>query len=85
MLDLREVLKRPEYDWINEYKDRLCFITLGGSYAYGTNVEGSDIDVRGVMLPTVDELIGLKHFEQRIDESTDTTLYEFNKFIKYKR
>ncbi len=82
MLDLEEVLKRPEYAWVNDYRDRLCFITLGGSYGYGTNVEGSDIDVRGVMLPTVDELIGLKHFEQRMDAETDTTLYEFNKFIK---
>lgn len=82
MLDLVEVLKRPEYAWINDYRDRLCFITLGGSYSYGTNVEGSDIDIRGVVLPTVDELIGLNHFEQRIDTETDTTLYEFNKFIK---
>ena len=82
MLDLEEVLKRPEYAWVNDYRDRLCFITLGGSHAYGTNIEGSDIDVRGVMLPTVDELIGLKHFEQRMDAETDTTLYEFNKFIK---
>ena len=82
MLDLVEVLKRPEYAWINDYRDRLCFITLGGSYSYGTNVEGSDIDIRGVILPTVDELIGLNHFEQRIDTETDTTLYEFNKFIK---
>lgn len=82
MLDLVEVLKRPEYAWINDYRDRLCFITLGGSYSYGTNVEGSDIDIRGVILPTVDELIGLNHFEQRIDAETDTTLYEFNKFIK---
>ena len=82
MLDLVEVLKRPEYAWINNYRDRLCFITLGGSYSYGTNVEGSDIDIRGVVLPTVDELIGLNHFEQRIDTETDTTLYEFNKFIK---
>jgi len=82
MLDLEEVLKRPEYAWVNDYRDRLCFITLGGSWSYGTNIEGSDIDVRGVMLPTVDELIGLKHFEQRMDAETDTTLYEFNKFIK---
>lgn len=82
MLDLEEVLKRPEYAWVNEYRDRLCFITVGGSWGYGTNVEGSDIDIRGVMLPTVDELIGLKHFEQRMDAETDTTLYEFNKFIK---
>ena len=82
MLDIKEIITRPEYKWIEEYKDRLCFLTFGGSHAYGTNVEGSDIDIRGVMLPTKEELIGLKHFEQRIDDDTDTCIYEFNKFIK---
>lgn len=82
MVDLKEIISRPEYKWLEEYKDRLCFITLGGSHAYGTNVEGSDIDIRGVMLPTKEELIGLNSFEQRIDEETDTCIYEFNKFIR---
>ena len=82
MLDLNEVLKRHEYKWLEQYKDRLCFICFGGSHAYGTNVETSDIDIRGVMLPTKEELIGLNKFEQKVDEETDTTIYEFNKFIK---
>ena len=82
MFTLDEIIKRPEYKWIEEYKDRLCFLTFGGSHAYGTNVETSDIDIRGVMLPTKEELIGLNSFEQRIDEETDTTIYEFNKFIR---
>ncbi len=82
MLDLKELIKLPEYKWLEEYKDRLCFITLGGSHAYGTNIESSDIDIRGVMLPTKEELIGLKSFEQRIDEDTDTVIYSFNKFIR---
>ena len=82
MIDLKELITRPEYKWLDEYKDRLCFIALGGSYGYGTNVEGSDIDIRGVMLPTKEELIGLKTFEQREDKETDTVIYEANKFIK---
>lgn len=82
MIKLKELLNKPEYKWLDEYKDRLCFITLGGSHAYGTNVETSDIDIRGVMLPTKEELIGLKHFEQRLDEETDSCIYEFNKFVR---
>lgn len=81
MIDLQELLKKPEYKFIEDYKDRLCFIALSGSYAYGTNNEDSDIDIRGVVLPTKDELIGLNSFEQRIDNDTDTVLYEFNKFV----
>ena len=82
MIDLNELIKQPEYEWLNEYKDRLCFLTVCGSHAYGTNVEGSDIDIRGVMLPTIDDLIGLQNEDQRIDESTDTVIYEFNKFVR---
>lgn len=82
MLNIKEILNRPEYKWLEEYKDRLCLITLGGSHAYGTNIETSDIDIRGIMLPTKEELIGLKNFEQREDSDTDTVIYEFNKFIR---
>ena len=81
MIDLEELIKRPEYKWLDDYKDRICFLTLGGSFAYGTNVEGSDIDLRGVILPTKEELIGLNHFEQKLDSDTDSCLYEVNKFI----
>lgn len=82
-MTLKELIELPEYKKIIEpIKDRLCFLTLGGSRGYGTNLPESDYDIRGVMLPTTEELIGLNTFEQRIDESTDTVLYEFNKFIK---
>lgn len=81
MIDLEELIKRPEYKWLDDYKDRICFLTVSGSWGYGTNVEGSDIDLRGVILPTKEELIGLNHFEQKLDSDTDSCLYEVNKFI----
>lgn len=82
-MTLKEIWYSDDYKKLREeYEGRLLFITFGGSYAYGTNVETSDIDIRGVMLPTTEELIGLNNFEQRVDENTDTVIYEFNKFIK---
>ncbi len=47
---------------------------LGGSYAYGTNQEGSDIDLRGVTLQLPWDLIGLTEFEQFQDSDTDTSM-----------
>jgi predicted nucleotidyltransferase len=62
-------------------KDRIIFLTLGGSHAYGTNIETSDVDVRGICLNRLQDLIGLSKFEQVVNEETDTTIYSFNKLI----
>ena len=67
---INEIIKlvaSPEYDFLrtNEHLgDRIMFLTLGGSHAYGTNVESSDVDVRGVAMNRKTDILGLSNFEQ---------------------
>ena len=49
-MDLKELLNTSAYDFLitnNRLGDRIMLLGLGGSYAYGTNNKGSDIDFRG--------------------------------------
>lgn len=82
---IKEMVAGSEYDFLRtnpHLKDRIIFLTLGGSYSYGTNVETSDVDVRGCALNTPSDLLGLTNFEQVVHTQTDTTVYSFNKLIK---
>lgn len=53
MKNYSDILKKTEYDFIktNEHLGKhVVLLGLAGSYSYGTNIEGSDIDVRGITL-----------------------------------
>lgn len=81
-MDIQQVIEQLEYQRILQpIINRLCFVTFGGSYAYGTNIKSSDIDIRGVVLNSKKDIIGLSNFEQQIDNETDTCIYSFNKLI----
>lgn len=73
-VDFKEIMMRPEYDFLRNNSrlgGRIILLGLGGSYAYGTNNENSDIDFRGVTLPLRSDLLGLTAFEQYEDSATD--------------
>lgn len=75
----------PEYNFLRENEHlgkHMMFVTVGGSHAYGTNIEGSDLDIRGVALNSKEDLLGLGEFEHYVDTQTDTTIYSFNKAVK---
>ena len=82
---IKKLLDSPTYDFLrtNEHlRGRLLFLTLGGSHAYGTNVESSDVDIRGCAMQRASDLIGLSSFDVFVQEKTDTTIYGFNKIIR---
>lgn len=81
---IKEMVNGSAYDFLrtNEHLGRkIIFLTLGGSYSYGTNVETSDVDVRGCALNSESDLLGLTSFEQVVNTQTDTTIYAFNKLM----
>ena len=84
MVDFRREIEKPEYNFLREnehLRSNVCLLTVGGSHAYGTNVEGSDIDIRGCALNSAMEILTGTGFEQVINNETDTTIYSFNKLV----
>ena len=79
------LLKSQEYNFLRENKKlgtNIILLGLGGSHAYGTNNENSDIDIRGIATRTKREILIGNDFEQVVDVDTDTTVYSFDKIIK---
>lgn len=84
MEQILDMLRTDEYRFLqtNPHLGRnIILLGLGGSNAYGTNVEGSDVDIRGIALNRKEDILGGSQFNQVVDETTDTTIYSLNKII----
>lgn len=80
----KDMLKTKEYDFLRTKENlgnNVILLALSGSYSYGTNIDKSDIDIRGITLNRKSDLIGMTSFDQYVDENTDTCVYGFNKII----
>jgi len=79
-------LKEKDYDFLKDVKDRIMLLTIGGSHAYGTNVNTpehvSDIDLRGIMFDSSDDILLKKEPFQLNDAKTDSVIYTFNKIVR---
>ena len=81
---IKTKLKSTEYDFLrtNEHLgNNIILLTTGGSHAYGTEVETSDLDIRGIAIEREVEILGLSNFEVFENQATDTTIYGFRKVI----
>ena len=83
-MNFTSLLTTKDYEFLHtnpRLGSRIMLLGVSGSYGYGTNREGSDIDFRGVTLNLPSDLIGLTSFEQYEDTATDTVIYSFNKLV----
>lgn len=81
---IKKEVSSEKYDFLKtnpHLGKNIILIGLGGSHAYGTNVESSDVDIRGCALNTKAEILSNENFEQFVNEETDTTIYSFNKLV----
>ena len=84
-MDFKGLLSTKEYELLHtdpRLGKRIILLGVTGSYGYGTEREGSDIDFRGITLELPSDLIGFTEFEQFEDRETDTVIYGFNKIIR---
>lgn len=83
--EIKRKVAGEEYDFLrnNEHLgENIILLGLGGSHAYGTETETSDLDIRGCALNSKSEILCGENFEQVTDIPTDTTVYFFTKLIQ---
>ncbi len=83
--EIKKLIEEPDYDFIRknpELGSNIILLGLGGSHAYGTNIETSDIDLRGIAARTAPNILTGQDFEQVVNTATDTTIYSVEKIFR---
>ena len=78
------ILDKEEYKFLETDErlgKRIILLGYGGSYAYGTNIETSDVDIRGVCLRSTENILLGKDFEVVTNNLIDTAIYTFDKML----
>ncbi|AQY52238.1 putative nucleotidyltransferase [Listeria weihenstephanensis FSL R9-0317] len=84
MLKYDSILETKAYDFLRHNRDlnNIAYLVASGSHGYGTNIAGSDLDLRGFLIEDDRYLFGLDTFEQFEEKDTDTVIFGARKFIK---
>lgn len=69
---------------IKELRDNnlIVFEGIVGSRAYGTNLENSDTDIKGVFIQPIDDILGFGYKGQVNDAKNDIVFYEIRRFLE---
>jgi hypothetical protein len=64
-------------------KVNLIYKSIVGSQAYGTNIETSDVDIKGVYIQPIKEVAGLStSYKPQIEVSKDECYFEVKRFLE---
>lgn len=88
-MDIKSRLESKEYNFLREeerLKNRMILLTIGGSFAYGTNIDTpehiSDLDIRGIYLNSVQEILTMNCINKPYEnKQTDTVIYPLKQII----
>lgn len=80
MISILETIKskNKSLSWI---QDNTVLVVKHGSKAYGTDVDSSDDDYKGITIPTKSYFLGTLNFEQAELSDPDVVIYEIRKFF----
>lgn len=81
---LRQLTQTQPYEFLRtnaHLGDHIDSLFLGGSNAYGLELDGSDVDVRGFAMRDASDILLGRDYETVVDLETDTTIYSFDKFL----
>ena len=83
MDEIKRKTAGSDYEFLRTNPDlkHCIYLTLSGSYGYGTNTPQSDMDLRGVLVEQPKYLYGLQNYEQFEDIPTDTVIYGLKKYV----
>lgn len=63
-------------------KGLIIFECITGSTAYGTATENSDVDIKGVFVQPLEDILTYGYIDTVSDEKNDTTFYELKRFVE---
>jgi len=64
-----------------EINKSVIFKCIVGSQAYGTNVEGSDIDIKGIYIQSPEDVLE-RGYQEQVTVNKDEVYYELKRFIE---
>jgi len=67
-------------DFIRE-NNLIIFEAKMGSHAYGTNIPTSDVDIRGIFIQPLEDILKYGYTEQVADKTNDIVFYELKRFM----
>ena len=81
---IKQLVTGAEYDFLRSDTNlgaSTVLLGLGGSHAYGTNKEDSDVDIRGIAVNSSRNILTGRDFEQVVNTDTDTVIYSVDKMF----